>query len=90
MLMTTLFGSLAFITSVIGLLPQVVKTWQSRSAADVSMLMLINYSICSLAWIVYGGYSNSWFVLSSNVLGLISSLILIGLKWHYDAKASAV
>ena len=88
MLITTLFGSVAFITSVIGLLPQVVKTFQLRSAGDVSMVMLINYSICSLAWIVYGGFSNSWFVLSSNVLGLFSSILLIALKWHYDAKAS--
>lgn len=86
MLVTTLFGSIAFVTSVIGLLPQVVKTWQLGSAGDVSMLMLVNYSICSLAWMVYGGYSHSWFVLFSNVLGLLSSILLIGLKWHYDAK----
>ncbi len=78
------FGSIAFITSVIGLLPQVYKAIQTRSTLDISMTMLINYLVCSIAWIIYGGYTNSFFVLFSNLLGLISSLVLVVLKFYYD------
>ena len=79
-------GSIAFITSFIGLLPQIVKSVKTKSTQDLSMLMLINYLICSLAWIIYGSTTNSFFVLSSNVVGLLISLILILLKTHYDTR----
>ena len=81
-----LSGSIAFVTSFIGLLPQMYKALKTRCTQDVSMLMLINYFFCSLAWIIYGGYTDSMFVLSSNVVGLLTSLILILQKQYYDAK----
>lgn len=77
-------GSIAFITSFIGLLPQVVKAIKTKSTQDLSMLMLVNYLICSLAWIIYGSSTDSMFVLSSNIVGLVISFMLIILKRHYD------
>lgn len=79
-----LSGSIAFITSFIGLLPQIVKAMKTKSTQDLSMMMLVNYVICSLAWIIYGSSTNSKFVLSSNIVGLVVSLMLILLKRHYD------
>jgi len=81
-----LSGSIAFVTSFIGLLPQVFKALKTHSTQDISMIMLINYVLCSLAWIIYGGSTGSFFVLTSNILGLGVSVILIGLKRYYDAK----
>lgn len=83
-----LSGTIAFITSFIGLLPQIVKSLKTRSTQDLSMVMLINYLICSLAWIIYGSSTDSFFVISSNVVGLIVSLLLILLKRHYDARCN--
>lgn len=77
-------GFVAFVTSVIGLFPQVYKALHTRSTNDISMFMLINFLICSIAWIVYGSYTQSMFVLLSNVLGLLSCLVLIFLKQCYD------
>ncbi|KTD05128.1 SemiSWEET family transporter [Fluoribacter gormanii] len=81
-------GSVAFITSFIGLLPQIIKSLKTRSTQDLSMIMLINYLICSLAWIIYGSSTDSFFVISSNVVGLIVSLLLILLKRYYDARCN--
>ena len=81
-----LFGWIALITSVIGLFPQIYKTIKTQSTFDISMLMLINYLICSFAWIIYGNYSNSLFVEFSNILGLLSSLLLIILKIIFDRR----
>ena len=80
-----LFGLIATITSFIGLLPQVYKTYKVKSAQDVSMLMLSNYLICSIAWIIYGSLTDSSFVVYSNIVGLIVSLISILQKRYYDA-----
>jgi MtN3 and saliva related transmembrane protein len=79
-------GAIAFITSFVGLLPQIFKTLKTKSSQDLSMLMLVNYFICSMAWIVYGGTTGSMVVLASNVLGLIVSIALILLKMKYDAR----
>ncbi|KTD70853.1 SemiSWEET family sugar transporter [Legionella tucsonensis] len=81
-------GIIAFITSFIGLLPQIIKSLKTKSTQDLSMIMLINYFICSVAWIIYGSSTDSFFVISANVVGLIVSLLLILLKRHYDARCN--
>lgn len=81
-----LSGIIALITSFIGLFPQIIKSLQTKSTQDLSMIMLINYLICSLAWIIYGLETTSFFVLLANVVGLIVSLLMIFLKKYYDAK----
>jgi len=80
-----LSGTIAFITSLIGLLPQIIKALKTKSTQDISMLMVINYLLCSFAWIVYGAYTDSLFVLASNVIGLLTCCILILQKRYYDA-----
>jgi MtN3 and saliva related transmembrane protein len=80
-----LSGIIAFVTSFIGLIPQIYKALKTKSASDISMAMLINYMICSAAWIVYGSASESIFVLLSNIVGLISCIILIFQKRYYDS-----
>lgn len=84
MLIENIFGSIAFVTSIIGLFPQVYKAIRTRSTDDISMLMLINFLVCSIAWIIYGAYLESLFVEFSNILGLLSCVILILLKRYYD------
>jgi MtN3 and saliva related transmembrane protein len=81
-----IFGSIAFITSLIGLLPQVYKAFKTKSTHDLSMIMIINYLCCSLAWIIYSININSMFVLASNIVGLLTSIVLIAQKQFYDKK----
>lgn len=90
MSLVVLSGSIAFITSFIGLLPQIFKAIKTKSTHDISMIMLINYLVCSLAWIIYGSSTDSFFVLSSNVVGFIISLLLIVLKRRYDSRFEPV
>jgi len=78
------FGAVALITSFIGLLPQSYKAFKTRSTHDISMVMLLNYLCCSVAWIIYGYSIHAGFVIISNIVGLLSSLLLILQKKHYD------
>ncbi|MFP3030480.1 MAG: SemiSWEET family sugar transporter, partial [Wolbachia sp.] len=80
------FGFIALIASLIGLSPQVYKAYITKVTRDVSMLMLVNYLICSLSWIGYGLYQSSIFVVLSNIAGLVISIISIIQKCYYDAK----
>lgn len=79
-------GIIAFVTSFIGLIPQIYKTIKTKSAEDISMAMLVNYVVCSIAWIIYGSLSDSIFVTSSNVVGLLTSALLIMQKRYYDSN----
>ena len=81
------FGTVALVTSFVGLLPQSYKALKTRSTHDISMLMLANYLCCSLAWIVYGVTIQSTFVTASNIIGLASCLLLIAQKYYYDQLA---
>lgn len=79
-----IFGNVALITSLIGLLPQVYKTYITKSASDVSMLMLINFLICSIAWIGYGFITESSFVVYSNIVGFFTCIVSIFQKKYYE------
>jgi MtN3 and saliva related transmembrane protein len=82
------FGYIALVTSIIGLSPQVYKSFRTKSMSDVSMLMLINYLVCSVAWIIHGIYIGSDFVIWSNIIGTILSVVSIIQKVFYDGYKS--
>ena len=84
--MYKIFSLIAMITSIIGLSPQIYKTYITKSAHDLSYLMLYNFLLCSLAWVVHGIYENDIFVLISNIFGLLCCVISIIQKSIYDAK----
>lgn len=80
----SLFGFIALITSFVGLLPQSFKAYKTRSTQDISLLMILNFLLCSVAWIIYGICINAGFVVASNIVGLLSSVLLIAQKRYYD------
>lgn len=80
------FGTIALVSSIIGLLPQIYKSFKTKSTNDISMIMLLNYLTCSISWIIYGTYTKSDFVIWSNIIGLITSLIAIFQKRYYDKQ----
>jgi MtN3 and saliva related transmembrane protein len=81
--MVLLFAILATFTSTISLVPQIYKTYKTKSASDLSTWMLINFVICSISWVVYGYLINSKTVLFTNILMSIFSFILAYFKWRY-------
>lgn len=81
-----IFGAAALVTSIIGLLPQIIKSYKTKSTADISMIMIINYAVGSIAWIVYGSMTDAAYVVWSNALCLLSSLFLAFQKSYYDKK----
>jgi MtN3 and saliva related transmembrane protein len=65
-------------------LPQVIKTWKSRSAKDVSLNMFIIAAVNEVMWIVYGALLNNWVIILTNAVVLSMSLTMIWLKFRYD------
>jgi MtN3 and saliva related transmembrane protein len=79
----SVFGFVASVTTVIGVLPQVWKSYRTKSVDDISMAMLINCMVCSVSWMVYGALSGSAFVFWSNVFSMFVAGVAIYQKVHY-------
>ena len=77
-------GYVALVTTIIGLMPQIIKTYRTKSAKDLSSIMLWNCLICATSWLIYGLIVKDKMVTISNVIALFTSLILIALKRKYD------
>ena len=78
------FGFLAALLTTIAFLPQLYKTWQTKSADDVSIIMLILFITGLICWIIYGLKINSIPILLANLMTLIFNLSILILKITYS------
>lgn len=53
-MITSIIGYGAGITTAIALLPQVTKSWKTRSTKDISLLWTLIYLFSMLLWVAYG------------------------------------
>ena len=77
-------GMVAGTISAITFLPQVIKTWKSKSAKDISMLMFSFATISVILWLIYGIIINNWPVIYTNGCVLILSLIMLYFKLRFN------
>ena len=78
---------IASITPIFSLVPQIIKIYKSRSSKDLSLLMLINFLVCSLSWIAYGFLTETETVWITNLIMTIFTIILIIFKIRYTPNA---
>jgi len=53
-LVVTILAIAASVLSTVSLMPQVIRTWRTRSAADISAMWLIVALVSMLLWMSYG------------------------------------
>ena len=83
-----LFGFLAALLTTIAFLPQLYKTWQTKTADDVSLIMLILFISGLICWIIYGFRINSIPILVANIITFIFNFSILMLKINYSKKKS--
>tara|TARA_B100000700_G_C14933886_1_gene803273 strand:- start:59 stop:343 length:285 start_codon:yes stop_codon:yes gene_type:complete len=81
-----IYGFLAAGLTTIAFLPQLVKTWQTKSADDVSVLMLVMFILGVSLWAIYGWKMHALPVLVANVLTFILNVSILVLKLFYSMK----
>ena len=72
-----LFGFLAALLTTIAFLPQLYKTWKTKSADDVSLFMLILFITGLVCWIIYGLKINSIPILVANIITFIFNFSIL-------------
>lgn len=73
-------GLLAGTLTTISFVPQVLKTWKSRSAQDLSLGMFSLFTLGIALWLIYGFYLGALPVIITNLITLVLSLILLVFK----------
>lgn len=74
------FGS--FLTSIT-FIPQVYKTWQTKSAGDISLTMLFIVLTSTVVWLVYAVALMLWPVIIANTIIGLLCLMLIYFKFIF-------
>ncbi|MBF2017122.1 MAG: SemiSWEET transporter [Rivularia sp. T60_A2020_040] len=76
-------GLLAATLTTSAFLPQMIKTWRTKSAKDVSYTMLITFIIGIFLWLIYGILRQDIAIILANAFTLLFNLTILYLKIKY-------
>ena len=76
-------GSFAGALTTLAFIPQVVKTWQSKSAHDISIMTISLFCTGLVLWLLYGLSINSWPVIVSNAVTLALAGAILAMKLRF-------
>ena len=83
------FGIAAAVLSTAAFIPQVLKTWKTKKAEDVSYALLVAFCSGCFCWVIYGYLIQAYAVLIANTITLSLNLVILGLKLSFDKSKSA-
>ena len=78
-----IIGLMAGTITSITFLPQVIRIWKTRSAKDLSMLMMIMLIVGTSLWLSYGLMIKDAAIIYTNSMVLAMSLIMMFFKLKY-------
>lgn len=79
-----ILGLAAGTISSITFLPQVIKIWQTKSAKDLSIPMLLLLVLGVSMWLAYGIIIKNVPVIYTNSMVLLMSFIMLFFKFKYN------
>jgi MtN3 and saliva related transmembrane protein len=81
--LTTILGLVAGALTTVAFLPQMFQTWRTKSAKDVSYVMLIIFMSGLFLWLIYGIILGALPIIIANAVTLFFNLIILWLKIRY-------
>ncbi len=87
----TLLGFVAGTLTTLAFLPQVVKTWRSKSSSDLSISTLGMISSGVMLWLVYGLLIGDLPIIAANsvTLVLVVSVFVLALVYRKQSPTSS-
>jgi len=81
--LTMIMGLLAGTMTTIAFLPQLIQTWKTRSAKDVSLGMFLIFTTGVVLWVIYGLMIQSLPIIAANAVTLVLAGAILVLKVRY-------
>ncbi len=82
----TAIGSVAAVCTTLSFIPQLVRTWRSRRAGDVSTLWLALFTGGITLWLIYGLLLPSMPIIVANAATLALIVCISALKFRYRER----
>lgn len=83
MVLSEIVGFIAAILTTLAYLPQVIKTWKSKSAADLSLGLFSILTTGVFLWLVYGIMIGNAPIIASNIITLLLTGSMLYFKLRY-------
>lgn len=80
----TIFGTAAAICMIFGYLPQAITTMRTRDTNGIAMLTFCMMGLGSLFFVIQGILIANWPLVVTNIITLICSAIIFGIKIYND------
>jgi MtN3 and saliva related transmembrane protein len=80
----TLIGYFAGFLTTVAFVPQVLKTWKSKSASDLSLGMFLVFSLGVSSWLIYGILLAEVPIVLWNTVTLFLALALLIMKVKFN------
>ena len=81
---TTAIGLVAGALTSLAVVPQVLKTWRTRQARDISIWQPVILTVGMALWLAYGMLLNDIPLIAANLFSIACYLVLIGMKIVFD------
>jgi len=78
-----IIGLVAAVLTTSAYVPQVYKTWKTKSAGNISLAMYITMFIGILLWLAYGIYLDSLAIILANSVTAVLTFIILFFKLRY-------
>ena len=85
-LVINIIGYTAALVGTTLMIPQVVKSFKTKSVKDISLFMVIAYVLNCILWTIYGFFIVSYPVIICNIIAFVISIIQLILKIKYTKK----
>ena len=81
--LTEIIGFIAAVLTTVAFFPQVIKIWKTKSTKDISLIMFSTLVVGVALWLAYGLMINSMPIIVANIIGLISTSLILFFKLKY-------
>jgi MtN3 and saliva related transmembrane protein len=80
----TVLGLVAGAFTTLAFVPQVIRTWQAKSAADLSIAMVGLNSTGVFLWLIYGLYVRSLPIVLANLVTfvLVATVLVLAIRYR--------
>jgi MtN3 and saliva related transmembrane protein len=80
---TDIIGTLSGLLTTIAFIPQVWRTWRTKSVEDLSFGMLLTFGAGVSGWLTYGILLRELPIILANAITLLLTGLLIAFKFRY-------
>lgn len=84
MTLLDVLGVVAGLLTTVAFLPQVIKTWKSKSAKDLSLSMFSLFVVGVILWLIYGILNANVPIILTNAATLALSSVLLYFKLAFN------